>query len=132
MDTQVRRHALSCAHDRPGWRQGEDNEDAGANASDATSGLASASCGALDTGSLGGKSTTCSATDIAGNTKTVTLAYTVTTTCSNDGYTGTQLTWCRNICEMGYTGNTQDMWLRRWIGRFHDTPYCLAEPQPVL
>jgi alpha-tubulin suppressor-like RCC1 family protein len=100
-------------------------------ASDATSGIATSSCGALDTSSTGSKSTTCSATDNAGNSKTVTLNYTVTTTCSNDGYTGTQLTWCRNICEMGYTGATLDIWIHRWINRYRALPYCrVTAPQP--
>jgi len=103
------------------------------NASDATSGVASSNCGALDTGSLGSKSTTCSATDNAGNAKTVTLNYTVTTTCSNDGYSGTQLTWCNDICEKGLTGAALNTAIRRWINRYHDDgPYCLAEPQPQV
>ena len=102
------------------------------NASDATSGIASQSCGALDTSTTGSKSTTCSATDNAGNSRTATLNYTVSTTCSNDGYSGTQLTWCRNICEMGYTGATLDIWIHRWINRYRDLPYCLVAPQPVL
>ena len=97
---------------------------ASANASDAISGIASSSCGALDTSSLGDKSTSCSATDKAGNMKIVTLNYTVTTTCGNDGYKGTQLTWCRNICEMGYTGATLDSWIHRWINKYRDLPYC--------
>jgi alpha-tubulin suppressor-like RCC1 family protein len=100
------------------------------NASDAMSGIATSSCGALDTSTSGSKSTTCSATDNAGNSKTVTLNYTVTTTCSNDGYTGTQLTWCRNICEMGYTGATLDIWIHRWINRYRALPYCrVTAPQ---
>ncbi|HSD17582.1 MAG TPA: putative Ig domain-containing protein [Thermomonas sp.] len=99
------------------------------NAADVLSGLASASCGALDTSSTGSKSTSCSATDNAGNSRTVTLNYTVTTTCSNDGYTGTQLTWCRNICEMGYTGATLGIWIHRWINRYRDLPYCMVAPQ---
>ena len=51
-----------------------------------------------------------------------------TTTCASEGYTGTKLTWCRNICEMGYTGATLDMWIHRWIGRYRDLPYCAAAP----
>jgi len=101
-------------------------------AGDATSGVASSGCGALDTGTLGTKSTTCTATDKAGNTNTVTLAYTVTTTCVNDGYSATQLTWCKNICEMGLGGSARDIWIRRWVDRYHDTPYCLAPPPPPL
>ncbi len=49
------------------------------------------------------------------------------TTCASEGYTGTQLTWCQNICEKGYTGSTLATWLRRWINRYHDEPYCTAE-----
>ena len=100
------------------------------NAADALSGLASQSCGALDTTTTGNKSTTCSATDNAGNTTTVTLNYTVNTTCSNDGYSGTQLTWCRNICENGLTGATLDTWIHRWVNRYRDLPYCRVSPQP--
>ena len=100
------------------------------NASDATSDVASSSCGALDTSTTGSKSTSCMATDNAGNVATVILNYTVTTTCVNDGYKSTQLTWCRNICEMGYTGATLDTWIHRWIGRYRDLPYCLVNPQP--
>ena len=102
------------------------------NAADALSGIASASCGALDTSSLGNKSTTCSATDNAGNSRTVTLNYTVTTTCVNDGYKGTQLTWCKNICEMGYTGAALDTWIHRWVNKYRDLPYCMAAPPPAL
>ena len=54
----------------------------------------------------------------------------VTTTCASEGYTGTQLTWCQNICEKGYTGATLSMWIRRWLGRWHDLPYCAANPTP--
>src|SRR5690606_29230271 len=25
------------------------------------------------------------------------------TTCASEGYTGTKLTWCQNVCEKGYT-----------------------------
>ena len=51
-------------------------------------------------------------------------------TCTSQGYTGTQLTWCQNICEKGYTGATLSMWIRRWLGRWHDLPYCAANPTP--
>jgi hypothetical protein len=101
------------------------------NASDATSGVASQSCGALDTSSLGNKSTTCSATDNAGNLNTVALNYTVTTTCANDGYKGTQLSWCVQICESGLTGTALDNWIHRWFRQFHNYPYCVA-PQQTL
>ncbi|HSD15694.1 MAG TPA: putative Ig domain-containing protein [Thermomonas sp.] len=99
---------------------------ASANGTDLLSGLASVSCNALDTSSTGSKSTTCSATDNAGNGRTVTLNYTVTTTCSNDGYKGTQLTWCQNICENGLTGAALNIWVHRWINRYRDLPYCMV------
>ena len=47
-------------------------------------------------------------------------------TCASEGYTGTKLTWCQNICEKGYTGSTLDMWIHRWISRFHTLPACAA------
>ena len=57
------------------------------------------------------------------------------TTCASEGYTGTKLTWCQNICEKGYTGATLDMWIHRWINRYRDLPYCARggneEPPPV-
>ena len=45
------------------------------NASDATSGVASSSCGALNTSSVGDHTVTCTASDVAGNTASVTLHY---------------------------------------------------------
>lgn len=47
--------------------------------------------------------------------------------CENEGYTYTKLEWCKNICERGYTGGTLDMWLRRWINRYRDLPYCAVD-----
>ncbi len=49
-------------------------------ANDGLSGIASQSCGALDTASAGTRSVTCTATDNAGNTATATLDYTVQAT----------------------------------------------------
>jgi len=53
-----------------------------------------------------------------------TLNFTPNQTCASEGYTGTQLIWCRNICEMGYTGATLNVWIRRWIERYRQLPYC--------
>jgi hypothetical protein len=50
---------------------------ASANASDATSGVASQSCDAVDTTSVGAHTITCAATDNAGNTNTATVTYSV-------------------------------------------------------
>lgn len=44
--------------------------------------------------------------------------------CSSLGYTGTKLYYCRKVCESGYTGGTLDMWIRRWIDRYHEDPPC--------
>jgi hypothetical protein len=46
-------------------------------AADAGSGVASQSCGALDTSSIGTKSVTCTATDNAGNTASASVSYSV-------------------------------------------------------
>ncbi len=48
------------------------------------------------------------------------------TSCASEGYTGTKLTWCQNVCEKGYTGATLDMWVRRWMDRYRQLPYCAA------
>lgn len=50
------------------------------------------------------------------------------TTCATEGYTGTKLLWCQNVCEKGYTGATLQTWIHRWIRQFRDLPYCAAEP----
>ena len=49
------------------------------------------------------------------------------TTCASEGYTGTKLTWYKNICENGLTGATLDIWIHRWINRYRDLPYCAQE-----
>lgn len=49
------------------------------------------------------------------------------TTCASEGYTGTKLTWCQNICEKGYTGATLNMWIQRWVNKYRDLPYCARE-----
>jgi len=50
-----------------------------------------------------------------------------TLTCAEEGFTGTKLLWCKNICEKGYTGATLDTWIHRWINRYRDLPACAAE-----
>jgi hypothetical protein len=60
-----------------------------------------------------------------------TVYYTLTQTCASEGYTGTKLEWCKNICERGYTGGTLAMWIRRWTDRYRTLPYCALAPQPV-
>jgi hypothetical protein len=50
------------------------------------------------------------------------------TTCADEGYTGTKLTWCRNICEIEQTPANLKVWIRRWVDRYHTDPPCVAEP----
>ena len=59
-----------------------------------------------------------------------TLGINAATTCASEGYTGTKLSWCKNICEMGYTGATLDSWIHRWVSRYRDLPYCAAPASP--
>ena len=54
----------------------------------------------------------------------------VSTTCASEGYTGTKLEWCKNICERGYAGSTLAMWIRRWTDRYRTLPYCALAPAP--
>lgn len=56
---------------------GQTGVTASPNATDATSGVASSSCGAIDATTPGAKSVTCTAADNAGNTATATLDYVV-------------------------------------------------------
>ena len=51
----------------------------------------------------------------------------VATTCASEGYTGTKLTWCRNICEIEHTPAVHASWIHRWINRYRDLPYCAQE-----
>ena len=49
--------------------------------------------------------------------------------CASEGYTGLKLDWCRNICEKDYTGTQLKTWIRRWMDRYHDLPYCMREDE---
>ena len=49
------------------------------------------------------------------------------TTCASEGYTGTKLLWCQNICEKGYTGALLSAWIHRWTERYRALPYCAVE-----
>ena len=56
------------------------------------------------------------------------------TTCASEGYTGTKLTWCKNICESELSQAALDTWIHRWLNRYRDLPYCAQEgggEQPV-
>ena len=49
------------------------------------------------------------------------------TTCASEGYTGTKLTWCKNICESELSQAALDTWIHRWLNRYRDLPYCAQE-----
>jgi len=49
------------------------------------------------------------------------------TTCASEGYTGTKLNWCKIICESESSSSTIDTYLRRWINKYRDLPYCAVE-----
>jgi len=51
------------------------------------------------------------------------------TTCASEGYIGAKLTWCKNICENGLTGQVLDTWIHRWISRYRVLPYCAVEDE---
>ncbi len=54
------------------------------------------------------------------------------TTCASEGYTGTKLSWCVKICESELSSSQIDVYLRRWINRYHDLPYCAREEEPEM
>jgi len=56
-----------------------------------------------------------------------TLAGRTQQSCATEGYTGTKLTWCQNICEKGYTGATLNAWIQRWVQKYRDLPYCAVD-----
>ena len=46
------------------------------------------------------------------------------TSCADQGYTGTKLNWCRQICEIEQRPGMLDTWIHRWLGRYHTDPPC--------
>ena len=75
------------------------------NASDALSGIASASCTPLDTGSAGTRTATCTATDNAGNTASATVTYKVTSA---------QFQWQQPLLPVLYSVNANQRVLLQW------------------
>ena len=49
--------------------------------------------------------------------------------CASEGYTGTKLQWCKNICESELSAAQVDTWIHRWINRYRDLPYCAMEDE---
>lgn len=50
---------------------------------------------------------------------------TTPTTCANEGYAYTKLQWCVAICESSLSQAQKDVYVRRWMDRYRDLPYCL-------
>lgn len=49
--------------------------------------------------------------------------------CADEGYSGTKLNWCRQICEIEQTPAVLSTWIHRWIKQYHTDPPC-AGAQP--
>ena len=49
------------------------------------------------------------------------------TTCASEGYTGTKLKWCQNICESELSAAQIETWIHRWINRYRTLPACALE-----
>jgi hypothetical protein len=46
------------------------------------------------------------------------------TTCAAEGFSGTKLTLCRQVCEMHYTGTKLNALIRTWTSLYHEDPPC--------
>lgn len=46
--------------------------------------------------------------------------------CASEGYTGTKLTVCRQVCDMNYTGAKLSALIKTWIALYHTDPPCVA------
>ena len=51
------------------------------------------------------------------------------TSCASEGYTGTKLKWCQNICESELSPAQIETWIHRWIDRYRGLPYCAVEDE---
>lgn len=49
------------------------------------------------------------------------------TTCASEGYTYTKLQWCQAICESNLSQAQKNVYIRRWMDRYRDLPYCLLD-----
>lgn len=52
------------------------------------------------------------------------------TSCAAEGYTGTKLNWCRQICEIEQSPGVLETWIHRWVNRYREDPPC-AGSEPV-
>jgi hypothetical protein len=46
------------------------------------------------------------------------------TSCAAEGFSGTKLTLCRQVCEMHYTGTKLNALIRTWTSLYHEDPPC--------
>ena len=46
------------------------------------------------------------------------------TSCADEGFSGTKLTLCRQVCEMHYTGTKLNALIRTWTSLYHEDPPC--------
>ena len=46
------------------------------------------------------------------------------TSCAAEGFSGTKLTLCRQVCEMHYTGTKLNALIRTWTSLYHQDPPC--------
>ena len=46
------------------------------------------------------------------------------TSCAAEGFSGTKLTLCRQVCEMNYTGTKLNALIRTWTALYHQDPPC--------
>ena len=46
------------------------------------------------------------------------------TSCAAEGFGGTKLTLCRQVCEMNYTGTKLNALIRTWTSLYHEDPPC--------
>lgn len=51
--------------------------------------------------------------------------------CAAEGYTGTKLTWCRNICEIEQSPSVLETWIHRWVNRYRVDPPCIGGGGPT-
>ena len=50
--------------------------------------------------------------------------------CAAEGYTGTKLNWCRQICEIEQSPGVLESWIHRWVNRYREDPPCVGN-EPV-
>ena len=67
----------------------------------------------------------CTPTSAAASPAMIVEVQAASTTCANEGYAYTKLQWCKAICESSLSQAQKDVYIRRWMDRYRDLPYCL-------